>query len=95
MTQEELFERLVDLYVDGELPEELAEEVQATAFGNPAMAHDIKTLRQTMLALRSVPRPSFAEDSYHRILCKLYSEGATPATHHALATSQYQLPMSG
>lgn len=95
MKQGELYRQLVDLYVGDELPEELAEDLQATAFGDPALAKDIKTLRQTLSALRNIPRPSLEEDSYYRVLCKLYSEGATPSTRLASASSQYQLPMSG
>ena len=95
MTQEALYQKLVDLYVGDELPEELAEDLQAAAFGDPALAHDIRTLRQTLGALQSVPAPVFGEESFERVLYRLYLEGATPETRRAFATSQYQLPMSG
>ena len=61
MTQEALYQKLVDLYVGDELPEELAEDLQAAAFGNPALAHDIRTLRQTLGALQSVPAPVLSQ----------------------------------
>lgn len=95
MTQDELYQKLVDLYVGDELPEDLAEDLQARAFANPALAKDIRSMRHTMSALQSVSAPVFGKESYQRVLYRLYLEGATPETRRAFAASQYQLPMSG
>ncbi len=92
----EMYNKLVDLYAAGELPQELAEDLEAAAFADKDLAQDMLTLKGTVTALRQDEGPEFTEESYHRILMKLYASGApietaSPAPPHL----QYQLPMAG
>jgi len=92
----ELYRKLVDLYAAGELTPELESEMEQAAFADKDLAHDMMTLRSTAQALKAGPRPDFTEESYHRILMKLYTRGvdidpASPPPPHL----QYNLPMAG
>ncbi|MFN3683855.1 MAG: hypothetical protein ACK41F_07950 [Fimbriimonadaceae bacterium] len=92
----DFYRKLVDLYAGGELPQELEEELEAAAFRDPELSHDMVTLRQTVEALRSSEDVSFTEESYQRILMKLYAQGVdiqpkAPTPAHL----QYQLPIFG
>jgi anti-sigma factor RsiW len=92
----DLYRKLVDLYGGGELPSELEEELEAAAFGDPSLNHDMTTLRRTVDMLKNTPAPEFTEESYQRILMKLYARGAaiqpqSPEPAHL----QYHLPMQG
>ena len=90
----DLYRKLVDLYAAGELTEELQETMQAEAFRDPDLARDLQTMQTTMEALRRLPDPEFTEESYQRILMKLYFRGAdiqprAPEPAHL----QYHLPI--
>lgn len=90
----ELYRQLVDLYAAGELTEELEETLRAESFANPDLSHDMNTLRMTMDALHGSEAPEFTEESYQRILMKLYFRGAdiqprSPEPAHL----QYHLPI--
>ncbi|HRK21901.1 MAG TPA: hypothetical protein PLX06_08835 [Fimbriimonadaceae bacterium] len=92
----ELYRKLVDMYAAGELPEDLESEMEQAAFADKDLAHDMMTLRTTAQALKAAPQPEFTEESYHRILMKLYTSGVevktkSPAPLHL----QYNLPMAG
>lgn len=92
--KQDLYLKLVDLYAARELTEELEESLQAEAFHEPSLAHDMQTMRTTMDALRRMPQPEFTEESYQRILMKLYFRGAdiqprSPEPAHL----QYHLPI--
>ena len=92
----EFYEKLVDMYAGRELSEELENEMQMAAFGDPALSHDMTTLRQTVDTLRSTGRPEFTEESYQRVLMKLYARGVdvkpkSPTPSHL----QYHLPIQG
>ncbi len=92
----ELYRKLVDLYAGDELPQELKEELEAAAFIDPELMHDMATLKQTVDLLKTSPPPAFTEESFQRILMKLYTRGVDieprePAVSHL----QYRLPIMG
>lgn len=92
----EMYQKLVDLYAGGELPTELETELQRAAFGDKDLAHDMSTLRTTVQMLHDEDAPEFTEESYHRILMKLYASGAPIETQSPTPVQfQYQLPMAG
>ena len=92
----EFYRRLVDLYAAGELPEELAQEMEVAALTDRDLSHEMHSLKSTISMLKSEEDPEFTEESYHRILMKLYTSGvqvetASPTPMHL----QYQLPIAG
>jgi len=97
MTENELYSKLVDLYAADELSEELTDELHTAALTNPELSHDMLSLKTTVQALRSSPEePEFTEESFQRILMKLYTQGvelkiASPEPTYI----QYRLPMPG
>lgn len=96
MNEHELYGKLVDLYAGDELPTELKDELESAAYGDPELSHEMATLRRTVELVREIPAPEFTEESFHRILMRLYSRGvpaqpAAPAPSHL----QYRLPISG
>jgi hypothetical protein len=92
----EFYRKLVDLYAAGELTDELQEMMDAQAFHDPALEQDMHSLRDTVELLKDQPAPEFTEESYQRILMKIYARGAdiqpqAPEPAHL----QYHLPMQG
>lgn len=92
----EFYRKLVDLYAGRELPSELEDQMEWAAFTDPALAHEMSTLRKTVDLVHAEPEPEFTEESYQRILMKLYARGVelqtqSPDPMHL----QYQLPMQG
>jgi len=92
----DLLKKLVDLYAGHELPSELEQEMEVAAVTDFAMKADMVSLRETVDTLQSDPGPEFTEESYQRILMKLYARGAAiqpkaPAPAHL----QYHLPIQG
>ena len=92
----DLYNKLVDLYAGRELPGELEKEMETAAVEDISLGRQMATLRQTVDTLHSDPGPEFTEESYQRILMKLYARGAAiqpkaPAPIHL----QYHLPMQG
>ena len=93
----EFYRKLVDLYAAGELPEDLAEEMEVAAMRDRDLAHEMHSLKSTVEMLRrDHEEPEFTEESYHRVLMKLYASGAeletaSPTPMHL----QYQLPIAG
>jgi hypothetical protein len=92
----ELYYKLVDLYAGRELPAELELEMESAAAADADLGHDMKSLRETVDAVRSIPSPGFTEESYQRILMKVYARGVemqpqTPTPAHL----QYSLPIQG
>src|SRR5207244_3002044 len=66
------------------------------AFEDAEPSHYMSTLRRTVTALKADRGPEFSEESYQRVLMKLYTRGApiesrTPEPAHL----QYHLPMQG
>ena len=92
----DLYQKLVDLYAGRELPAELEDQMELAAFNDAALSHDMSTLRKTVEMLRDQSGAEFTEESYQRILMKLYARGveiqtAVPEPAHL----QYQLPIQG
>lgn len=91
----ETYKKLVDLYAGNELPEDLTQEMEQAAETDPDLKHDMTSLRQTVETLQNDDF-NFTEESYQRVLMKLYAKGGhlqtqSPDPRHL----QYQLPMSG
>lgn len=92
----ELYNKLVDLYAGRELPMELESELEARASQDIDLAHDMLTLRTTVDALQSsMDDVDFTEESYQRILMKVYARGVEMQTASAPAHLQYYLPIQG
>ena len=90
----DFYKKLVDLYAGGELTEELEEELESEAFRNPDLSYDMTTLKKTVDMMQGSPGPQFTEESYQRILMKLYARGADLETKSpAPAHLQYSLPI--
>lgn len=90
----DFYKKLVDLYAGGELTEELQEELESNAFRDPDLSYEMTTLKKTVELMKSMPDPTFTEESYQRILMKLYARGVdlepkSPDPAHL----QYSLPI--
>ncbi len=89
------YKKLVDLYAGNELPEDLTQEMEMAAETDLDLKQDMTSLRRTVETLRD-DEIDFTEESYQRVLMKLYARGGhlqtqSPDPRHL----QYQLPMSG
>jgi hypothetical protein len=94
--KDELYKKLVDLYAGQDLPSELEDQLEFAAFGDADLSHDMTTLRKTVDMLRSDRGVEFTEESFQRILMKLYTNGANIETKAPTPTHfQYHLPMQG
>ena len=92
----EFYSKLVDLYAGRELPSELESELEARASQDAKLAHDMLTLRTTVDALHStLDDVEFTEESYQRVLMKVYASGVEMQTTSAPAHLQYYLPIQG
>jgi len=92
----EFYKKLVDLYAGRELPSELENEMEMAAFGDRELSHEMASLRRTVDALHNEPAPEYTEESYQRILIRLYSNGVDPQPKAPVpAHFQYQLPIQG
>ena len=92
----DFYKKLVDLYAGRELPSELEDQMELAAFSDPELSHDMASLRKTVEVLQSEGAPKFTEESYQRILMKLYARGANIETSSPTPTHlQYHLPMQG
>jgi hypothetical protein len=92
----ELYSKLVDLYAGRELPSELEDQMELAGFNDAELNHDMTTLRRTVDMVKSIENPEFTEESYQRVLMKMYARGAeiqpqAPDPYHL----QYQLPIQG
>jgi anti-sigma factor RsiW len=74
----ETYKKLVDLYAGHELTDELNAELESASLADPELAADMASLRLTVDALQSTPEPEFTEESYQRILMKVYARGVLP-----------------
>lgn len=72
------YQKLVDLYAGHELPEELEAEMQAAATDDPALAYDMKSMRQTVQLLRDTPQEGMSEVCSQRVLNKILEEANLP-----------------
>lgn len=92
----DFYQKLVDMYAGRELPAELEDQMELAAFNDQSLAHDMATLRKTVDMVQGDPGPDFTEESYQRILMKLYARGVEIQTSVPDAPHlQYQLPMQG
>lgn len=78
----ETYHKLIDLYAGRELPEGLDEAMEMAAFNDPELSHEMTTMRKTVDALQASSGDTFTEESYQRILMKIYARGQ----HHAPST---------
>ncbi|MGV3617007.1 MAG: hypothetical protein ACO1SV_16900 [Fimbriimonas sp.] len=92
----EFHKKLVDLYAGRELSSELEDELELAAFANAELNNDMTTLRRTVDALRASDGGDFTEESYQRVLMKLYARGADfqPKAKDPVHL-QYHLPIQG
>jgi hypothetical protein len=92
----EFHRKLIDLYAGRELPEEMQDHLEMAAFRDAELNHDMTTLRRTVDALHDSDEVEFTEESYQRILMKLYARGAEiqPKAKDPIHL-QYNLPMQG
>ncbi len=92
----EFYRKLVDLYAGGELPEELHTELEEAAAADPELKAEMTALKKTVDLLKAEPAPEMTEESYQRILIKLYTRGVdaqpkSPTPQYM----QYYLPIQG
>ncbi len=91
-----LYDKLVDLYAGDELPAELKEELESAAMKDPALSHDMTSLKLTVDALHNADDPNFNEESFQRVLMKMYARGATLETREPESNPwQLRLPLNG
>ena len=92
----DLLKKLVDLYAERDLPSELEAQMELAAEADPLMKAEMSSLRQTVDLLQQDPGPTFNEETYQRILMKLYARGAAiEPKAPAPAYLQYHLPIQG
>jgi hypothetical protein len=92
----ELYNKLVDLYAGRELSQELEDELEMAAYNDPALSHDMATMRRTVETLQADRGPEFTEESYQRVLMKLYARGAVVESQNSIPIHlQYHLPIQG
>lgn len=92
----ETYRKLVDLYAGDELPTELKEELELAATRDPDLRADMTSLKHTVELVKQHDPVSFTEESFQRILMKLYTHGVPAETRAPLDPHwQYRLPLSG
>ncbi|RYG43307.1 hypothetical protein EON79_17220 [bacterium] len=92
----ELHKKLVDMYAGRELPAELEDEMEAAAFTDSGLSHEMATLRRTVELLHETPEPHMTEESYQRVLIRLYGRGVDVSpTAKTPVHLQYSLPIQG
>lgn len=92
----EFYKKLVDLYAGRELPSELEDKIEMAAYNDAELSHDMSTLRKTVDALHADAGPLMTEESYQRILMKLYAHGIDPKPKAPTPSHfQYNLPIQG
>jgi len=91
---QEMHKKLVDLYAGHDLPAELEDAMEIAAFSDADLSHDMSTLRRTVDLLQSTPKPEHTDESYQRILMKIYMRGGEmqPKRQDPVHI-QYQLPI--
>jgi hypothetical protein len=97
MDSREMYSKLVDLNVGGELPAELEDELKAKALTDRDLSHDMATLTHAVGLLGTLEEPEFTEESFQRILMKLYAKTGVDVQPSVSAPShmQYYLPIAG
>ncbi|MBS1717774.1 MAG: hypothetical protein JSS72_08585 [Armatimonadetes bacterium] len=96
MNERDFYTKLVDLYAGRELGKELEEDLLAYAEKDPALKQDMESLRSTVDVLRNQGGVDFTEESYQRVLMKIYSQGVEfEPRRQAPSYLQYHLPLQG
>ncbi len=96
MKENNLYHKLVDLYAGDELPQELMDELNAAAQTDKELAFQMQTLKSTVDQLSKLESPRMSEESFQRVLIKLYAAGVEPKTRSSEPVIfQHQLPIQG
>ncbi len=74
----ELMRQLVDLYAGDELDQEARTALEQEALGDAELAREMFTLKTAVEHLRSLEQPQMGEESFQRVLMRLYKSGAQP-----------------
>ena len=97
MKDEQTFlKKLIEVYVGGDLGDETGGSLRQMVMGDPILEKDLLEMEMTYEQLKGIPAPEFTEESYQRILMKVYTRGGemqvqTPTPSHL----QYHLPLQG
>lgn len=91
----DLYQKLVDLYAGNELTEELEAELESAALADPELKADMLAMRATVEALRAEPQPEFTDESYQRVLMRLYAKGVAMQRSPDPTHLQLHLPIQG
>ncbi len=92
----ELYDKLIDLYAGRELSEEMERDMDSLALQHPVLAREMRELRATVDALRNTDQPEFTEESYQRVLMKVYARGVEMSGRAPdPGYMQYHLPIQG
>lgn len=90
----DLYRKLVDLYADDQLTEEMVAELNAAALNDESLKVEMSTLKQTVDLLKSDTGPEFEESDFLRIIFRMQTAGADiQFAEPELHPGQYQLPM--
>lgn len=94
--ENELYRKLIDLYAERSLPADVAEDMERAAESDPELKQEMAELRLTVDTLKEMPTPEFTEESYQRILMKMYASGLEMQKRSPDPTHlQLQLPLQG
>ncbi len=88
--------KLIDLFLDDELPAELASEFKQAMFDSPELRSEVASLRQSREALwLAYDGDWMTEDERCRVLCRILGEAAISQgeTAYDPAPAQLQLPL--
>lgn len=92
----DIYSKLVDLYAGRELSGELDNEMQTAARNDAELAYEMHSLRSAVDILKNDNSATFTEESYQRVLMRVYAKGGELQTRtQPPAHLQYQLPMQG
>ncbi|MBA4292836.1 hypothetical protein C0431_07665 [bacterium] len=90
----DLYRKLVDLYADDQLTEEMVAELTAAAKDDDILKSEMSTLKQTVDLLKTDSGPEFNESDYLRIIFRMQTAGADISFEEREShPGQYQLPM--
>jgi len=88
------YKKLVDLYAADELPEELTLEMEAAAKDDPALDHDMASLKLTVAALQASKTEGMSDVCYQRVLRRIMDEANLPEQKQ-VDQDQYRFNLSG
>jgi len=75
---------------------DLDDEMQSAAQNDAELAYEMNSLRSAVDILKNDNSVAFTEESYQRVLMKVYAKGGELQTRtQPPAHLQYQLPMQG